>query len=349
MRNRQHSSLGPRRIDDSAFSGLQSREEQLDYLMRLALLAPASGATQPGAFRNTGGGFEVYADYSRRMPLGDPHDRELLMSVGAAITRFRVTAACHGFDLSVSYTPGREQCVPVAHLAVRPARTSNESLMALSRSIRRRQTTPGWTFLRQRSPSATLEEGPIDPAAAQSICDVLDRFPERLQLASSQPRRSDAQLIDFASRGRQSSVAGRVEPSNSIPSGVDELRSGESACLASLIAGPWLSLPLDARDVLSSRNGQPVRSAPTLILLTSEDDRASLIQAGEMLEHLLLVVITAGLQFSLFNHPIELEELLEKARITAASKRQPQVLVRIIGAPLPLAVTLCKQEGVVVS
>ena len=97
------------------------------------------------------------------------------------------------------------------------------------------------------------------------------------------------------------------------------------------------------------RNGQPVRSAPTLILLTSEDDRASLIQAGEILERLLLVVITAGLQFSLFNHPIELEELLEKARITAASKRQPQVLVRISGAPLPAAVTLCKQEGVVVS
>jgi len=343
MRNRQHSSLGPRRIDDSAFSGLESGKEQLDYLLRLALLAPVSRETQEWAFCTTGGGVEVYADYSRRMPLIDPHDRELLMSVGAAITRFRVTAACHGFDLSVSYTPGREQCVPVAYLAVRPARTSDESLTALSPSIRSQHTTPGWTFLRQRSPSATLEEEPIDPAAVQSICDILDRFPERLHLASPQPRHRAAQLIDFASRGRQSSIAGRAESSNSIPTGVDELRAGESAGLASLIAGPWLSRPLDPSEVPTSRNvrphEQPVRSAPTLILLTSEDDRASLIQSGEILERLLLVVTTAGLRYSLFNHPIELEELLEKARIPAASKGQPQVLVRISGARVPAAVT----------
>lgn len=353
MRSRQHSSLGPRRIDDSAFSGLQSGKEQLDYLLRLALLAPASRGTQKLAFCTTGGGVEVYADYSRRMPLVDPHDRELLMSVGAAITRFRVTAACHGFDLSVSYTPGREQCAPVAHLAVRPARSSNESLTALSPSIRSQHTTPEWTFLRQRSPSATLEDAPIDPAAVQSICDVLHRFPERLQLASPQPRDRAAQLIDFASRGRRSSVAGRVESSNSISTGVGELRTGESAGLASLIAGPWLPRPLDPSEVRMLRNirpaGQPVRSAPTLILVTSEDDRASLIQAGEILEHLLLVVATAGLQYSLFNHPIELEELLEEARIPAASKGQPQVLVRITGARVPAAVTKRKQEGGVAS
>lgn len=344
MRNRQHSSLGPRRIDDSAFSGLESGKEQLDYLLRLALLAPVSRETQEWAFCTTGGGVEVYADYSRRMPLIDPHDRELLMSVGAAITRFRVTAACHGFDLSVSYTPGREQCVPVAYLAVRPVRTSNESLTALSPSIRSQHTTPGWTFLRQRSPSATLEDAPIDSAAVQSICDVLHRFPERLHLASHQPRDRAAQLIDFASRGRRSSIVGRDESSNSISTGVR---------LASLIAGPWLSRPLDPSEVRTSRNvrpdGQPVRSAPTLILLTSEDDRASLIQAGEILERLLLVAATAGLQYSLFNHPIELEELLEEARIPAASKGQPQVLVRISGARVPAAVTQRKQEGGVAS
>jgi hypothetical protein len=187
----------------------------------------------------------------------------------------------------------------------------------------------------------------------QSICDVLDRFPERLHLAWPQPRHRAAQLIDFASRGRQSSIAGRAESSNSIPTGVDELRAGESGGLASLIAGPWLSRPLDPSEVPTSRNvrpdGQPVRSAPTLILLTSEDDRASLIQAGEILERLLLVAATAGLQYSLFNHPIELEELLEEARIPAASKGQPQVLVRISGARVPAAVTQRKQEGGVAS
>jgi len=66
-------------------------DEQAAFLLRYAILAPSTHNTQPWKFALVPGGIEVFADYSRRMPVVDPQ-QELLMSVGAAIFTLRVAA-----------------------------------------------------------------------------------------------------------------------------------------------------------------------------------------------------------------------------------------------------------------
>lgn len=81
------------RVSDDDFWELKSRGEELEFLLQYAILAPSGHNTQPWAFKITDEGIKVYADGSRAMPVLDPADRELLMSVGAAITNLRVAAA----------------------------------------------------------------------------------------------------------------------------------------------------------------------------------------------------------------------------------------------------------------
>src|SRR5512142_1875309 len=97
------SRIDPWLIDESEFYELESHADQMAFLVRYAVLAPSSHNTQPWSFRVTRDGVEVYGDYSRRCGVADPTGRELLMSVGAAITNFCAAAAHFGFEPTVMY------------------------------------------------------------------------------------------------------------------------------------------------------------------------------------------------------------------------------------------------------
>ena len=63
--------------------------------------------------------------------------------------------------------------------------------------------------------------------------------------------------------------------------------------------------------------------------MTADDDQASLLQAGEILERLLLTVTASGLQYSFLNAAVEVEETRERLRMLVDHARPPQLLVRI--------------------
>ena len=68
----------PYEVDEQAFPLYDAVQEQFLFLLRYAILAPSSHNTQPWKFRPTGDGVAVYADYSRRLPVVDPGNRELI-------------------------------------------------------------------------------------------------------------------------------------------------------------------------------------------------------------------------------------------------------------------------------
>ncbi len=310
----------PWRIDDSEFYRLLSREAQLRFLLRFAILAPSGHNTQPWSFRITSGGIDVYADHSRRMPEVDPHERELHMSIGASIMNFRIAAAHFGFHTSVLYPAGREESAPVAHLSIVETCAPDEELIALFPAIRRRHTN-----------RAAFDDQPIDDPALSTLRDLLDRFPETLRMISSHDKRRAAQLVEYASRRQRSSAATRAELASWIRPAGDDGLSSEASGIPSILAAaaPWLARHFDAGIVHGARNRDLVEHSAALIVVASDNDRPSLIRAGEVLERLLLVLTTAGLQCSFLNQPIEIEELRDRVQMLAASPRPPQLLLRI--------------------
>jgi hypothetical protein len=313
----------PWHIDASEFYELESHRDRMQFLLRYAVLAPSNRNTQPWAFRITESGVEVLADYSRRLLTIDPQDRELFMSIGAAITNFRVAAAHFGFVTSVRYDARPEEGVPVALIDVVETCDPDRELASLFSAIAQRHTN-----------RAPFDHQPIAPQPLSRVCDVLDRFPDTLQLILPYENCRTAELIEYAGRLQMNRPAVREELADWIRAddgmhsdGISAQAFGIPRFLAA--GGAWLVRQFSAGRWHASRERRLAESASVLLLVSADDDRISLLRAGEALEQLLLTITDVGLQYSFFNQPIEAETLRSRVAMLAPSKAPAQLLLRI--------------------
>src|SRR5829696_7578988 len=90
-------------VDDANFPAGGSKADVLRFALRYAVLAPSSHNSQPWLFYVDGNAVEIYADHTRRLPVVDPDDRELVMSCGAALYNLRLALRhfANGCDVAV--------------------------------------------------------------------------------------------------------------------------------------------------------------------------------------------------------------------------------------------------------
>ncbi len=311
------SRFAPWQIDDSEFYEIDSRQDQLRFLLQYAILAPSSHNAQPWQFRITAEGVEVLPDLSRRLPVVDPLDRELWMSIGAAITNLRVAAAHFGFDTTVLYSAETilvtfmETCAPDAELRT------------LFPAIKRRHTNRN-----------TFWQEPLEPEAIEHLCDITDAYPETLRLILPRHNTRAGELVEFAEREQMSVPLYRDELATWIRPNDTDTGDGMPADALGF-SGPssgvtqWVVRNLNVGPLQASRDRHLIDTAPALVAVAAEDDRLSLVRAGEVLERLLLRITLDGLHYSFFNAPIELPNLRERVWSLAGTRRPPQLLLRI--------------------
>lgn len=322
MSDRSHPRITPWKIDESDFAELESFDKQMRFLLRYAVLAPSNRNTQPWVFRIATDGVEVFADYSRRLRILDPDDRELVMSVGAAITNFRVSAAHFGFETTMQYERRPGKWIPVARISVRKTSTPDRALGALFGTITKRHTN-----------RALFDGEPLEPRAVSQICDVVERFPETLRLILSRDKPHTADMIEQAERTQMAQPAFRAEIAALI--GNDDKRadglSPDAVGVPPFLSAEasWIVRQFDIGAGQGRRDRRLAESASALLLVTAEDDRVSLIRAGEALEILLLTIAGAGLQYSFLNQPVQVKEMRDRIRAMAGGTHPPQLLLRI--------------------
>lgn len=313
----------PWRIDEGDFYEIDSRDEQLAFLVRYATLAPSSHNSQPWSFRITPEGIEVFADLSRRLPVADPADRELLMSVGAAMSNLRVAAAHFGFETTVLYGSQRDETSPVATIAIRETCAPSFELRRLFAAIPQRHTN-----------RSSFEEKSIEPATLSALCDFMEEHAEYAQFVLPHDQSRIAELVAEGNRQLMANEEFRKETAQWVRA--NETTADDGICgdgfgipgpLAAL--GPWMIRSFDLGPAQAAHDKELVEKAAGLIAITADDDRVSLLRAGETLELLLLLLTTAGVQYSFMNQPCEVEQLRRQLWSMLRSERPPQLLVRI--------------------
>lgn len=317
----------PWTIDDSEFYELENRQEEMKFLLRYAVLAPSGHNTQPWAFNIVPEGIEVVADYTRRLPHLDPDDRELLMSVGAAIMNLRVAAANFGFESTVLYQRSACQTPPVALVSLKETCDPDLSLRRLFPAIVRRRTN--------RQP---FDGGPIEPDALSSLCDIADENPEFIQFVLPRNKTRITQLVAEADRLQMENRAVREELADWIrPAGT---AASDGICteafgipdILSPAAAPVLRR-FDLGNLQARRDAALIGTTPLLVVITSEDDQVSLLEAGQVLERLLLTATLTGLQYSFMNQPVQVTALRSALAPMIRSTHPPQLMLRVGYAP----------------
>jgi len=317
----------PYGVDENEFPWDGTTEEQELFLLRYAILAPSTHNTQPWKFVLVPGGIEVYADYARRMPVIDPGNRELLMSLGAAVFTLRVAAERFAMDCRVTYTTGGDSERPIAFASIgrRGSQAQvDEGMVSLFGPILRRHTNRR-PFLYSRVPESMLRSirglessgqaslAVTTDGALNSRVSELVAAADRMQLADPSFRSELAEWIRPNWTQKGDGITGSALGMNSV-----------TAALA-----PWAVRVVDAGVLRAARDKNLCAEAPGLVVIQAEDSVPHWLACGELLQHLLLVLTREGLHHSYFNMPVQVPDLRVRLRAVCGLKAWPQILLRI--------------------
>jgi nitroreductase len=282
-----------------------SRTELLDAIGS-AVLAPSIHNTQPWLFRLVDGGVEVFADWSRQLPVADPDGRAVRVSCGAAVLNLRLAIQHIGFTVARSRpTPSDE----ALYRAI-PQRRSNR-FPYLDTSVSAPERT---ALVRAAEAEGAWMSFVIGQPALEVVVELV-RLAERTLTSDPNYR---AELAAWS----------RVDPQS--PDGVPRTAGGPAPEPHDLLVG---------RDFGGAARapGREFEPEPFVAVVgTFVDSPTAEITAGQALQRVLLTATGYGLAASLTSQPIDVASVREQLRIGLHRHGPPQMVLRLgRGVPAP--------------
>ena len=301
-------------------------------MVEYASKAPSGHNTQPWFFTLGADAITITPDFSKRLPVVDPDDRELFISLGCAAENLRIAANHYGYATTTTVNAA-------GTITVRLDKQPGAQLDPLFAQIPLRQTN------RARYDGRAIPQAQLDDILASATSDgvhlrVWDKnAPPFAQLAELVMAGNRAQLgNDAFKRELLSWIRFNKAHSERTLDGLSYAVMG-APNLPAWITKPIIQLALNAK-AQNKTDGKKIASASHLLLLTTDDDSIpAWIAAGGALQRLLLLLTEQGIASAWLNQPCEVAELRERlARELALSGEHPQLLLRLgYAAPLPYA------------
>ena len=300
-------------------------EEQIEFALRCAILAPSSHNTQPWRFRVEDGAIELLADRSRALPVVDPHQRELAISCGAALFHIRVALRALGRDPLVERTPPGADPDLLARVRVGSGATPAEEELRLLAEIPRRHTN-----------RSEFEHRPLPRQLGPRLKRAVATEGAELVLVSAgRAKQQIAALIAEADQRQWSDSAFRSELAEWTRPNHSDRRDGIPGYglgrgRASSVITPILIKRFDLGDKQGERNSRQAEGAAAIACISTEgDERADWLTAGEALAHVLLLAQAEDVSASFVNQPVEDEELRGRLAAILDGRGIPQLALRL--------------------
>lgn len=268
--------------------------DDLEHAVDTALLAPSLHANQPWLLVLHPGRLEVRVDRTRQLAAIDPHGRELVTSVGAALFNARVALAARGRSVTVERFPGPDD--PDLAAVLRPGDgPPDPDLAALATAVHRcrahrRRCTPA------EAPDDLLRRATRTAAAEDTRLVPLLREEERRLIARTTQLAEALLRVDPAHRAELQQWTTSEEED-------------------------------DEPDPRSAAD-------PTLVLLASHTDHhLDWLRAGEALERVLLLLTVEGWAGSPLTPVLEVGRTRTQLRSRLCWGTHAQVLLQLGRAP----------------
>jgi nitroreductase len=295
-------------------------QEQLEFLLQYAVLAPSTKNTQPWRFSIGEDTIGVFADLTRWQPVSDRGRRELYISLGCALENLLVAAEQFGLGYEVRYFPERGNEELAATIALHPAASPAVYRTGISLdSITTRRTQHG--MYRDRS---ILED------TRRRLLLSCDDLGLRVDLTDDPTLRS--RVVELNLHADEMEFADpefRKELGHWVGQGV----FGTPRLLSRL--GELLLSRLNLGRAIGKRNAAVLSSAPLIGLISARtDDRTSQLKTGQALERIWLLATGMGLGLHPMSEALEIPSLrADLARVIPGEDWFPEQVFRI-GYPM---------------
>jgi hypothetical protein len=299
----------PWSLREADYPARGSREEQLRFLLRYAILAPSNRNTQPWQFAVGRDQVTIHSDSSRWQQVSDPHKRELYISLGCALENLLVALEHFGFGYVVTRSPGAEDESIAAQVAILDHPVASPRSANLFKAIVQRHTHHG--RYRRRAVGASALKKLMECKLEHDLNLLLTPDGAIKRAVDKLMLQGDA--LAFANPRYRKELADCI---------------GEGS-----FGGPWLLsraqefavAHLGVSKVIARGDHKALMSSPVFGLISSRaGGNEARIKAGQLLERLYLAATTLGL----FLQPIS--QLLEVDRVRLSFSK----LFRAGGVPL---------------
>lgn len=312
----------------SGREGGQAMQAVLEQLLHYATLAPSGHNTQPWQFSTDRDTVRIFPDLGRRLPVVDPDDHALYISLGCALENLIIAAARHGLDAAVEYFPSDE---PVECLRVRLGPGRGDDVEALFRAIPERQSNRrnyDGRSIPEHHVRRLLEANPCESVAVRAFdtsgpdVEPIIRFVREGNIAQFNDQDFVEELVSWIrftkrdARERRDGLAAEALGFPSVPRRV----------------GRWIMTTLVKPGGEAARQERAIRSGPLVLLfIANHNDKSHWVDVGRAFERTALTATSLGIAHAHVNMPCEVEPVRRKlaAHLGLRGDAQPLLLIRL--------------------
>lgn len=302
---------------------LLAQNPDLLFLIEQAVKAPSGHNTQPWIFRISETEIDICPDYSRALPVVDPDNRELFVSLGCAAENLCIAASHKGYRTTVTVAEDGTICIRLdRHADVTPSPLFAQiALRQTNRRVYDGRIIPTADIDQLRAvevaPSVHIHFYERGTPAFNAIAELIYRG-NSLQMQDDEFKAELRSWMRYNKKHRDAQHDGLsydIFGAPNLPRFISE----------NVIAG--------ALNERSQNRGdrKKIASASHLILLTTRNNVVEQwVALGRTLERLLLTSTEMGLAHAYLNPPNELPELAhELADTLDLPGEYPTILLRI--------------------
>ncbi len=295
----------------------------ISALVARAARAPSVHNIQPWRFRPGPQWLELHADHGRRLPRTDPARREITVSCGAALYGLRLAIREIGYLPAVRLLPDPADPGLLALIGLGAAAPATAGERQLLTAMSRRHTHRG-AFSTEPIPPGLLAALRRDAAAENAALVMIDGPARYQQLADLVAAADQAQGRDAAIRAEVR--AWTRPPGSPARDGVPGYAFPRRRQPA---AGHLAQRDFDLGRGLGMLDGPGSRPAATAVLITTADEPADWLRAGQALHRLLLHAASRWIFASLHTQPLESPGFRDEIRTRLTLPGIPQMLLQL--------------------
>lgn len=283
-------------------------------LLDSAILAPSGHNSQPWKFRVGEDCITVMPDFSKRLYMVDPLDREIFISIGCAVENICITATKFNLKTLVEIKDNNvditfERCTDivasplVSFIAKRQTNRNIFDNTLIHKSIIDYLSSTGAKLYSRGSKEFDIVKSfvKLGNSAQMTDKDFVNELKEWMRLNETQAARE----LD----GLSYDVIGAPN-------------------MPSWISRPIVSLMLNA--AMQNRSDmKKLQSSPFIAAFDGQDDMAGWIETGRRLERFLLIATSHNIACAFINQPCEVESLAVELGRQLHLQQKLQILLRI--------------------
>jgi hypothetical protein len=290
-------------------------------LVRMATLAASGHNAQPWKFAIAENTIEIHPDYHRRLPIVDPIDRELWMSLGCALENLLIAARAAGYAPEITYPDPTRDFIRIRL----PANTAQSSPLLAAIPLRQNTRSEYNSQPIDNNAIEQIEAVPLEPGVVLRF--VLN--PNELKMVG-----------DYIDRGNLSQYADRAFVDELIywlrfnqKEALVTLDGLYSACSGNPQVPRWLGKMVVAGtkpQQQADADAKKLRSSPGAAVIASEsDDKTAWVRTGQVYERLALQMTALDLKSAFLNQPIEVATIRGQFQSAIGlGNALPQLLIR---------------------